>query len=142
MQNNYNSTNNHEVIVDRVQGVIADLRRQRDQHHRNKTLSAERLRLVHEETDSMENTVNDLKEKVDKARADVSGDAKKELDELQRTVLNMRREVSLSGWCNPFLLVHVYSAHHSLSVSLFHRRRFNMTSWFARRRKWPTCARR
>jgi chromosome segregation ATPase len=52
-----------EALVQKLQGALQGLRRERDQTHRSKELALERLKLVLEEEQALCKTVNALKHK-------------------------------------------------------------------------------
>lgn len=56
-------TNNKEALVEKLQGALNGLRRDRDQLHRSKELALERCRLAKEEEKVLSNAVAELKDK-------------------------------------------------------------------------------
>lgn len=59
-------SNAKEALVQKLQGVLQELRQERDQLHRSKELALERCRLVREEEQSLSKIVASLKEKKEK----------------------------------------------------------------------------
>lgn len=116
MENHYSNSNrtNEDAIIEKIQGTVAAFRRERDELHRKKQLSTERLRLIREEKDSLEKTVDALKDRLSKLQAQTSSEAEKELGELEKKIQHLTREVLMLGIC-----CHWYSLSSFLGQLLF-----------------------
>jgi hypothetical protein len=92
------SQNNHgaerEAIVDKLNGALAVLRRERDELHRAKEMSVERLRLAKEERHNAEKHLSLLQDQHNGiASADAHSMRKAEIEKLQEQVQRLSSEV-------------------------------------------------
>lgn len=84
-----------EQIVGKLHGALAVFRKERDDLFRSKELSNERLRLVVEERQAMEKTVNAMQGKLKELNGKIQGkDESKNLETLQTEVERLDQEVS------------------------------------------------
>ena len=90
-------TARREVIVDKLNDALSNLRRERDEAHRSKELALERLRLAKEEETELEKSVNALKLQYEKLVSSManqgSENADDELLKLQKEVKHRALEV-------------------------------------------------
>jgi len=83
-----------EAIVDKLHGALAVLRRERDELHRAKEMSVERLRLAREERYNAEKHLSLLQDRYNEiASADVQGMRKADIEKLQEQVQRLGSEV-------------------------------------------------
>jgi hypothetical protein len=101
--NNGNSNSNISAISTssleaKIQTVAATLRQKRDEAHRTQQLALERLRLVRQEADALQGTVNDLQNKLETIQNQAGGSsrAKDELEKLYKDVDMLAKEVCMS----------------------------------------------
>jgi len=95
--NQAHASNPREVIVDKLHGALAILRRERDEAHRAKELSVERLRLARDERVDAENNLHSLQENYDRMVSSNTKDSRQvEIGKLQAEVERLSREVSPS----------------------------------------------
>ena len=86
-----------EAIVNKLHGVIASLRRERDDLHRRKTLAVERLALFQEERNALEKTCASAQAKLDLVRKSGDKEAMEEVVELEKEVMRLDKEVGSHG---------------------------------------------
>jgi hypothetical protein len=99
------TSDQREILVDKLNGALSNLRRERDETHRSKDLALERLRLATEEKMSLEQTLKGMQLKYDELLSSMAnqgassgGDDNKVDDDmlkLQQEVNHCTREVSL-----------------------------------------------
>ena len=82
-----------EAIVDKLHGVMAALRRERDDLHRKKALAEERLALFQEEKDALEKTHANARIKLEAIKTSGNEDAIREVTELEQEVIRLNKEV-------------------------------------------------
>ena len=95
-----------EAIVDKLHVALATFRRERDEVHRSKELSFERLRLSREERMAAETIVQSMQEKYDKMMSSMAsphGNQDDEIKKLQSEAERLSREVRFAGISNQFL---------------------------------------
>jgi len=94
MTNNNNSSDTTaEAIVDKLHGVMAALRRERDDLHRKKALAEERVRLIQEEKEALEKTVTAAQTKLETLHESGNADALKEMRDMEDEVTRLNKEV-------------------------------------------------
>mmetsp|Transcript_20543 Transcript_20543/g.30877 ORF Transcript_20543/g.30877 Transcript_20543/m.30877 type:complete len:227 (+) Transcript_20543:131-811(+) len=85
---------NPEVLVDKITAALAALRNERDDLHRQKSLAEERMRLVEEEKEALQQSVADARLKYSQLQSQASSEeAKQELQDLERDVTMLQKEV-------------------------------------------------
>ena len=90
-----NNNNNNEALVDKLQDALAAFRRERDELHRQKMLTEERLRLLQEEHASLRQSTSTTAEKLSQMEASASSNqALEELKALEVQVARLQQEVS------------------------------------------------
>ncbi len=82
-----------EAIVDKLHGVMAALRRERDDLHRKKALAEERLALFQEEKEALEKTHTNARIKLEALKTSGNEDAIREVTELEHEVIRLNKEV-------------------------------------------------
>lgn len=83
-----------EAIVDKLNGALAVLRRERDELHRAKEMSVERLRLASEERQNAEKHLALLQDRYNGiASADAQGMRRADIEKLQEQVQRLGSEV-------------------------------------------------
>lgn len=93
---NHREGGGEEAIVDKLHGVMAALRRERDDLHRKKALAEERLALFQEEKEALEKTHTNARVKLEALKTSGNEDAIREVTELEQEVIRLNKEVS---WC-------------------------------------------
>ena len=97
-----------EAIVDKLNGALAVLRRERDELHRTKELAMERLRLAKEERMSMEKSVRTIQNKLHKLSSSVSGEGNQaennDISKAQQEVERLTREVRIEADTSRFYI--------------------------------------
>ena len=93
MANNSSNHNTVEALVDKLHGVMAPLRLERDVLHRKKALAEKRLRLFKEEMEALEKTVAAAQSKLETIQERVNTDALKEMREMEEEVARLNKEV-------------------------------------------------
>lgn len=89
---------NPEVLVDKITAALSALRNERDDLHRQKSLAEERMRLLEEEKEALQQSVADARSKYGQLESQASSEeAKQELQDLERDVTMLQKEV-----CNSF----------------------------------------
>jgi predicted nucleic acid-binding Zn-ribbon protein len=90
------TNSNNEALVDKLQDALAAFRRERDELHRQKMLTEERLRLLQEEHASLHQTTSTTAEKLSQMEASASSSkALEELKALEVQVARLQQEVSV-----------------------------------------------
>ncbi len=89
------TTNCREAIVDKLHGVMAAMRRERDELHRKKALAEERLRLFQEEKEALEKTSANVQVQLEALQESGNEDAIQHVLELEKEVLRLNKEVRL-----------------------------------------------
>ena len=84
-----------EAIVDKLQSVMAALRRERDDLHRKKALAQERLALFLEEKEALEKTHANALIKLEELKKSGNEDAIQEVVGLEQEVIRLNKEVRL-----------------------------------------------
>ena len=82
-----------EAIVDKLHGVMAALRRERDDLHRKKALAQERLALFLEEQMALEKTHANARIKLEALKTSGNDDAIQEVVGLEQKVIRLSKEV-------------------------------------------------
>jgi hypothetical protein len=96
MENTTTSTTNcREAIVDKLHGVMAGMRRERDELHRKKALAEERLRMFQEEKEALEKTSANAQVQLKALQESGNEDAIQHVLELEKEVLRLNKEVRL-----------------------------------------------
>ena len=91
-------TSGSEEIVGKLHGALAVFRKERDDLHRSKELSHERLRLVTEERQAMEKTVNAMQAKLNELNNKAKGNGESnDLATFQAEVERLDQEVRYSS---------------------------------------------
>ena len=91
---NHNNNNNKEALVDKLQGALHTIRRERDDLHRRKELAYERRRLLMEEKENLAKTVHGMKEKLEKMNTSLK-ETQQGLPSLEEAVLKLTKEVRI-----------------------------------------------
>lgn len=87
---------NREVLVDKLQGALNVLRRERDEVNRKKEIAAERLRLLKDERTNAEKSFVALRNQYDQMIAESNAENKNaDIEKLEMEVQRLGREVSL-----------------------------------------------
>jgi uncharacterized coiled-coil DUF342 family protein len=88
--------NNREVLVDKLQGTLNVLRRERDEVNRKKEIAAERLRLLKEERTNAEKSLVALRNQYNQMMAESKTESQNaDIEKLEIEVQRLGREVSL-----------------------------------------------
>jgi len=134
---NQNSGKSGEGIVDRLNGALSALRRERDELHRQKDLALERLKLVKEERVAVEKVVQSMRLELQQLNIDTSDEGRKTENEsiemLVKEVETLSKEVLLYSviFFNPLALLDSKSR---LSFHLsYNRPAFSTKNWFPKR---------
>jgi GMP synthase PP-ATPase subunit len=90
------NSSNREAIVDKLHGVLASLRRERDELHRKKALAKERLHLFQEEKEAMGKTYALAQGKLEALQQSSNDKALQEFNHLEHEVSRLTKEVSFS----------------------------------------------
>jgi len=129
---------NREVLVDKLQGALNVLRRERDEVNRKKEIAAERLRLLKEERTNAEKSFVALQNEFDQMIAESNADNKNaDIEKLEIEVQRLGREVSVFMYmcfehqqsCCFLIPLHSRIAAPVLTLFQYFRRNFNMRSW-------------
>jgi len=81
------STQTGEGIVDRLNGALSTMRRERDELHRQKDLAFERLKLVREERVAVEKVVQSMRKELEKLSIETSDEGRKSENESIETLI-------------------------------------------------------
>jgi hypothetical protein len=84
---------NKETLVNKLQGALQNLRRERDQVHRRKELSLERARLAKEEEQNLSRVFNGMQQRLDQLTKS-SMKIKEELGPMEKELGFKTKEVS------------------------------------------------
>ena len=87
------ATNCREAFVDKLQGVMAAMRRERDELHRKKALAEERLRLFQEEKEALEKSCSNAQVQLEALQESGNEGAIQEVVELEKEVIRLNKEV-------------------------------------------------
>ena len=87
------ATNCREAIVDKLHGVMAAMRRERDELHRKKALAEERLRLFQEEKEALEKSCSNAQVQLEALQESGNEGAIQEVVELEKEVIRLNKEV-------------------------------------------------
>ena len=97
-QNLHQQTDHREVLVDKLNGALSNLRRERDETYRSKELALERLRLANEERMGLEKTLQGMQVKYEELVSIMANQGCDKVDDemikLQQQVKHCTREVS------------------------------------------------
>ena len=102
------SNSDKERIVDKLQGALHQIRRERDDLHRRKELAEERRRLLSQEKEALAKSVQAMQEKFDKIQS-TSTSTQNDLVSLEQSVQQLTKEVRAhhvtkdSIWCPAFM---------------------------------------
>ena len=91
MPNNNQYPQRREVIVDKLNGALANFRRERDEVHRSKELALERLRLIREERILAERNVHLMQEKYEQMIKSISSHTNGKDDEIAKLQVEVER---------------------------------------------------